>query len=233
MGSLFAGGGAGDRDYKQVVRDAIDSIGEDVSLKIDTKDINTIYLHEATKCLRRSFYDRMDPLDTAQTQFNKVLGGLFRKMKSNATTGKYDMDGGLVLKGEADMIKDDVILIFRSVDKFPENPMPVDMLYLNACMWLFEKIEGVIVYITPDGKEDSFVANRNQKMFEEVIRRTKVLHDLLEKNKADPKAKPPIIEPSLDCLDCQYYERCYIKKKTGKTITISSLFGKFGKEDTI
>jgi len=233
MGPLFAGGGAGDRDYKQVVRDAIDSIGEDVSLKIDTKDINTIYLHEATKCLRRSFYDRMDPLDTAQTQFNKVLGGLFRKMKSNATTGKYDMDGGLVLKGEADMIKDDVILIFRSVEKFPENPMPVDMLYLNACMWLFDKIEGVIVYITPDGKEDSFIANRNQKMFEEVIRRTKVLHDLLEKNKADPKAKPPIIEPSLDCLDCQYYERCYIKKKTGKTVTISSLFGKFGKEDTI
>ena len=233
MGSLFAGGGAGDRDYKQVVRDAIDSIGEDISLKIDTKDINTIYLHEATKCLRRSFYDRMDPLETEQTQFNKVLGGLFRKMKSNATTGKYDMDGGLVLKGEADMIKDDVILIFRSVDKFPENPMPADMLYLNACMWLFEKIEGVIVYITPDGKEDSFVANRNQKMFEEVIRRTKIFHDLLEKNNADPKAKPPIIEPSLDCLDCQYYERCYIRKKTGKTITISSLFGKFGKEDTI
>jgi len=233
MGPLFAGGGAGDRDYKQVVRDAIDSIGEDISLKIDTKDINTIYLHEATKCLRRSFYDRMDPLETEQTQFNKVLGGLFRKMKSNATTGKYDMDGGLVLKGEADMIKDDVILIFRSVDKFPENPMPVDMLYLNACMWLFDKIEGVIVYITPDGKEDSFVTNRNQKMFEEVVRRTKVFHDLLEKNNADPKAKPPIIEPSLDCLDCQYYERCYIKKKTGKTITMGSLLNQFGKDDTI
>ncbi len=233
MGPLFAGGGAGDRDYKQVVRDAIDSIGEDISLKIDTKDINTIYLHEATKCLRRSFYDRMDPLETEQTQFNKVLGGLFRKMKSNATTGKYDMDGGLVLKGEADMIKDDVILIFRSVEKFPENPMPVDMLYLNACMWLFDKIEGVIVYITPDGKEDSFVTNRNQKMFEEVVRRTKVLHDLLEKNNADPKAKPPIIEPSLDCLDCQYYERCYIKKKTGRTITMGSLLNQFGKDDTI
>jgi len=233
MGPLFAGGGAGDRDYKQVVRDAIDSIGEDISLKIDTKDINTIYLYETTKCLRRSFYDRMDPLETEQTQFNKVLGGLFRKMKSNATTGRYDMDAGLVLKGEADMIKDDVILIFRSVDKFPENPMPADMLYLNACMWLFEKIEGVIVYITPDGKEDSFVANRNQKMFEEVIRRTKVFHDLLERRNTDPKAKPPIIEPSMDCLDCQYYERCYIRKKEGKQITISSLFGKFGKEDKV
>ena len=233
MKPLFAGGGAGDRDYKQIVRDAFDSIDEVVSLKIDTKDFNTIYLHEATKCLRRSFYDRIDPLETEQTQFNKVLGGLFRKMKSNSTVGKYDMDRGLVLKGQADMIKDDVILLFRSIEKFPENPLAVDMLYLNACMWLFDKIEGVIVYITPDGKEDSFVTNRNQKMFEEVIRRTKVFHDLLEKHNADPKAKPPIIEPSLDCLDCQYYERCYIKKKTGRTITISSLFGQFGKEDTI
>ena len=224
---------AGDRDYKQVVRDAIDSIGEDISFKIDTKDINTIYLYEATKCLRRSFYDRTDLLETEHTQFTKILGGLFRKIKSQSTVGEYDMTGGLTLKGQADMIKDDVVLIFRSIAKFPENPIPADMLYINACMWMFDQIEGVIVYITPDGKEESFVTNRNQKMFEEVVRRTKIFHDLLEKNNADPKAKPPIIEPSLDCLDCQYYERCYIKKKTGKTITISSLFGKFGKEDTI
>ena len=223
----------GDRDYKQIVRDAIDSIGEDVQLKFDTKDPNTIFLHEATKCLRRSFYDRMEPLETEQTQFNKVLGGLFRKMKSHSTVGKYEMDGGLALKGQVDMIKDDVVLIFRSVNRYPENPLPVDILYINACMWMFNKIEGVVVYITPDGKEESFVTNKNQKMFEEVIRRTKVFHDLLEKRNTDPKAKPPIIEPSIDCLDCQYYERCFIRKKEGKQITLSSLFGKFGKEDSI
>ena len=223
----------GDRDYKQIVRDAIDSIGEDVQLKFDIKDSNTIHLHEATKCLRRSFYDRTEPLETEQTQFNKVLGGLFRKMKAQSTIGKFEMDGGLALKGQVDMIKDDVVLIFRSVNRYPENPLPVDILYLNACMWMFNKIEGVVVYITPDGREESFVTNKNQKMFEEVIRRTKVFHDLLEKRNTDPKAKPPIIEPSMDCLDCQYYERCYIRKKEGKQITISSLFGKFGKEDNI
>ena len=217
----------GDRDYKQIVRDAIDSIGEDIELKIDRKDANTIHLHEVAKCLRRSFYDRTDPLETEQTQFNKVLGGLFRKMKAHSTVGNYNMDDGTTLKGQVDMIKDEVIMIFRSIDKFPENPLPVDILYVNACMWMFEKIEGVIVYITPDGKEDSFVTNRNQKMFEEIIRRTKVFHDLLNEKKV------PIIEPSTDCQDCQYYERCYIRKKEGKTITISSLFGRFGKEDTI
>ena len=223
----------GDRDYKQIVRDAIDSIGEDVQLKFDTKDPNTIYLHEVTKCLRRSFYDRTESLETEQTQFNKVLGGLFRKMKSFATISEYNMDDGLALKGQVDMIKDDVILIFRSVNRYPENPLPADILYVNACMWIFNKIEGVIVYITPDGREESFVTNKNQKMFEEVVRRTKVFHDLLERKNTDPKAKPPIIEPSLDCLDCQYYERCYIRKKEGKQITLSSLFGKFGKEDNI
>ena len=223
----------GDRDYKQIVRDAIDSIGEDAQLKFDTKDPNIIYLHEATKCLRRSFYDRTEPLETEQTQFNKVLGGLFRKMKSKATIGKYEMDSGLALKGQVDMIKDDVVMIFRSVNRYPENPLPVDILFVNACMWMFDKIEGVVVYITPDGKEESFVTNKNQKMFEEVIRRTKVFHDLIERRNTDPKAKPPIIEPSMDCLDCQYYERCYIRKKEGKQITLSSLFGKFGKEDTV
>ena len=223
----------GDRDYKQIVRDAIDSIGDDAQLKFDLKDSNTIYLHEATKCLRRSFYDRTEPLETEQTQFNKVLGGLFRKMKSQSIVGKYEMDGSLALKGQADMIEDDVILIFRSVNRYPENPLPADILYINACMWMFNKIEGVVVYITPDGKEESFVTNKNQKMFEEVVRRTKVFHDLLERRNTDPKAKPPIIEPSIDCLDCQYYERCYIRKKEGKQITLSSLFGKFGKEDSI
>lgn len=221
----------GDRDYKQIVRDAIDSIGEDVQLKFDTKNPNIIYLHEATKCLRRSFYDRTEPLETEQTQFNKVLGGLFRKMKSQATIGKYEMDNGLALKGQVDMIEDDVVMIFRAVNKYPENPLPADILFVNACMWMFDKIEGVVVYITPDGKEESFVTNKNQKMFEEVIRRTKVFHDLIERRNTDPKAKPPIIEPSMDCLECQYYERCYIRKKEGKQITISSLFGKFGKED--
>ena len=223
----------GDRDYKQIVRDAIDSIGEDISLKIDAKDPSIIYLHETTKCLRRSFYDRTDPLETEQTQFNKVLGGLFRKMKSHSSIGKYDMTGGLTLKAQVDMIKDDVVLIFRSVHRYPENPLPLDILYVNACMWMFQKIEGVIVYITPDGREESFVTNRNQKMFEEVIRRARVFYDLLKRRSTDPKAKPPIIEPSLDCVDCQYYERCYIRKKEGKQITISSLFGKFGKEDKV
>ena len=45
----------GDRDYKQIVRDAIDSIGEDIEFKIDAKDISTIYLQEAGKVFAALF----------------------------------------------------------------------------------------------------------------------------------------------------------------------------------
>ena len=62
-------------------------------------------------------------------------------------------------------------------------------------------------------------------MFEEVVRRAMVLHDLLKRQKSDEKSKPPIIEPSVDCNTCQYYSRCYIKKKEGKPITFRNLFG--------
>jgi CRISPR-associated exonuclease Cas4 len=209
---------AGDRDYKQVVRDAIESLGEDVGIKIDPSDFQTIHLHEVAKCMRQSYYDRVDPLAQEQSSLNKILGGLFRKLKSHATIGNYEFDG-IKLKGQADMIVRDVVMIFRSVDDFPENPLPSDILYLNACMWMFDKIEGIITYITRDGKEDSFVSNRNQKMFEEIVRRTKVYHDLLNEK------KKPIIEPSIECLKCQYYSRCFIKRKEGKPISIPSLFG--------
>ena len=208
----------GDKDYKQVVRDAIESLGEDVGLKIEPEDFQTIYLQEVVKCLRQSYYDRIDPLKQEQSSLNKILGGLFRKLKSRASIGDYEFDG-IKLKGQADMVVRDVVMIFRSVDAFPENPLPVDILYLNACMWMFDKIEGIITYITRDGKEDSFVATKNQKMFEEVIRRTKVFNDLLKEK------KKPIIEPSMECLNCQYYTRCFIKKKEGKSISIPSLFG--------
>jgi len=64
-------------------------------------------------------------------------------------------------------------------------------------------------------------------MFEEVIKRTRVFQDFLKENKvAHYRAITRL-------LNCPYYERCYIRKKEGKQISIASLFGKFGKEDKI
>ena len=122
------------------------------------------------------------------------------------------------------MLVDDSILLFRSALDELENPQANDVLYLNACMWIYDKVDGVIVYITGDRKETTFSLTRNKKMFEEVIRRVRVLNDLLKEQKT------PILEPSSECSDCQYYERCFMKRKNAKQMSLGDMLG-IGKKD--
>lgn len=208
----------GDRDYRQLIKNAIESIGRDIEPKIDPKDNKTIYIHEVVRCLRRSYYDRTQPIELIRTSFNNLMSGLLQKMEYGGKEGEYSIED-ITFKGKADMIVDDAVIIFRSTMNAPESPFALDLLYLNACMWMFKKIEGVVVYLTPDGKEASFSLTKEKKMFEELIRRVRVLKDLLEEKKV------PILEPSIECSTCQYYERCFSKQKIGKEISIESLFG--------
>ncbi len=61
------------------------------------------------------------------------------------------------------MIIDEVVFVFRSAITLPENPIARDLLYLNACMWIFDKTEGILVYLTGDGKEASFSLSRRKR----------------------------------------------------------------------
>jgi len=208
----------GDRDYRKLIKTAIDSIGKQVELQIDANDIKTIHLDEVVRCLRRSYYDRVEPEEIDRTSFVDLVGGLLRSKGYGSKTGEFEIDD-LKLKGQTDMIIDEVVFVLRSANTLPENPIARDLLYLNTCMWIFDKTEGLIVYLTGDGKETSFSLSRGKKMFEEVVRRTRVLHDLLKEKKV------PILEPSDECSTCQYYERCYIKQKIAKSISIKDLVG--------
>ena len=208
----------GDRDYRKLIKTAIDSIGKQVELQIDANDIKTIHLDEVVRCLRRSYYDRVEPEEIDRTSFVDLVGGLLRSKGYGSKTGEFEIDD-LKLKGQTDMIIDEVVFVLRSANTLPENPIARDLLYLNTCMWIFDKTEGLIVYLTGDGKETSFSLSRGKKMFEEVVRRTRVFHDLLKEKKV------PILEPSDECSTCQYYERCYIKQKIAKSISIKDLVG--------
>jgi len=208
----------GDRDYRKLIKTAIDSIGKQVELQIDANDIKTMHLDEVVRCLRRSYYDRVEPKEIDRTSFVDLVGGLLRSKGYGSKTGEFEIDD-LKLKGQTDMIIDDVVFVLRSANTLPENPMARDLLYLNACMWIFDKTEGLLVYLTGDGKETSFSLSRGKKMFEEVVRRARVFHDLLKEKKV------PILEPSDECSTCQYYERCYIKQKIAKSISIQDLVG--------
>ncbi|KAG2472028.1 MAG: hypothetical protein NPMRTH4_2310004 [Nitrosopumilales archaeon] len=208
----------GDRDYRQLIKNAIDSIGREIEPKIDPKDINTINVHEVVRCLRRSYFDRVEPKQVERRGFTDLVGGLLRSKDYGSKSGEFEIDE-LKLKGQAEMIVDDVILIFRSANELPDNPKADDILYLNSSLWIFNKMEGILIYLTGDRKETSFSLTRDKKMFEEVVRRVRVFNDLLKQKKI------PILEPSDECSACQYYTKCYIREKISRSISLKEIVG--------
>ena len=216
----------GDRDFRTIIQTALRSIGKELQLDIDPKNTQTIHLQEVVQCLRRSYFDRIDPIEIERRGFNELLSGLLRKLEYGSDPKEFEIDD-IRLKGQTDMLVDDVIMLFRPAQNELDNPLANDVLYLNACLWIYDKTEGIIVYITGDRKETTFSLTRSNKMFEEVVRRVRVLNDLLKKQKA------PILEPSTECSECQYYERCFMKKKNSKHVDIGEMLGlgKFGHQD--
>ena len=206
----------GERDFRSVIQNAVGSIEKELEIKVDSKDIQTIHLKEVVQCLRRSYYDRIEPEEIERSGFNDLLSGLLRKLQYGSESKEFVIDD-IKLKGQADMMVDDSILLFRSALDELESPYANDILYINACMWIYNKENGVIIYITGDKKETAFSLTRNKKMFEEIVRRVRVLNDLLKEQKT------PILEPSTECSECQYYERCFMKKKNTKTSLVKIL----------
>jgi CRISPR-associated exonuclease Cas4 len=208
----------GDRNYRSTVSSAIDAITKEAETQISNpQDNKTVFLYEVVRCLRRSYFDRFDRLESENKGFGSLFEGLIRKLPYGSKIGEFAIDE-IKLKGQADMIVDDIVILFKMVSSPPEMPFASDILYLNACMWIFNKTDGVVIYITNDGKESSFSVLREKKMFEEILRRVRVFSNLIGEKKA------PILEPSLECSGCQYYERCYIKRQEGKQFSISEMF---------
>ena len=211
----------GDRDFRSIVGNALDSIGKELEINVDSADIQTIHLHEVTHCMRRSYYDRIDPQKIQRKRFSELLPGLLKKLQYANAPKEFVIDD-IKLRGQVDMLIDDSIFLFRDIANELENPQSKDILYLNACMWIYDKFDGIIVYLTRDGKEIMFSISRNKKMFEETIRRVRVLNDLLKEQKT------PILEPSTECSECQYYERCFMKNRSTKQLDFTKILG-FGK----
>lgn len=210
----------GDRDYRSTITSAMDALAKDTIFVVENpQDAKTVYLHEVVRCMRRSFFDRFDKIDAKSNSFVELFGGLLRKLPYGGKIGQFAIED-IKLKGQADMIVDDIVMIFKKAAAAPKTPHASDVLYLNALMWIFNKSDAIVIYLTDDEKESSFVVMRDKKMFEETIRRVRVFSNLLNDKKT------PILEPSSECSGCQYYERCYIKKQEGRPLSLSELFGR-------
>jgi len=197
----------GGRDLRKTIEKNIDKLHEDLSVKIDKKNPDRIHAIEAAGCTRFAYYERRDPVPTdTASKISGLIGSAMRHSLSNAR-GEYKVDS-LSLEVNADLVMgDEFVVRFEIVQTLPEVPHPRHLLYLNACLFAFNKDEGFLIYMTAEGKTVEFSMTKNNRMFEEIIRRARVLSTLLKDNKV------PIVEPSELCLNCKYYERCYARKQ--------------------
>ncbi len=197
----------GSRNLHEMIENTIDDIYKNLSIKIDKTNSDRIHAIEASGCTRFAYYERKDslPLDNA-AKISSLLGNGVRHSLSNIH-GEYKIDS-LALEVDADMIMaNEFIVRFEIVPALPEVPHPQHMLYLNACLFALNKDEGLLIYMTEDGKMVEFSVTKNSRMFEEIVRRARVLSTLLKENRV------PIVEPSNICTTCKYFERCYARKK--------------------
>lgn len=197
----------GGRDFRETIQKALDKLHEDLSVNIDKNNSDRIHAIEASSCTRLAYYDRKDPIlpDNLSKISALLSNGMRHSLKS--VRGEYRVDS-LILEADADMlIADDYVVRFEVVPALPEVPHPRHLLYVNACLFVLKKDEGFLIYMTADGRTVEFSTTKNNRMFEEVIRRARVLSTLLKDNKV------PIVEPSDLCIGCRYFERCYARKQ--------------------
>jgi CRISPR-associated exonuclease Cas4 len=209
----------GDRDIKKMIEKSFDKIYTDIDQIAHKDNPDIIHAIEASHCTRLSYYERKDPIPADITGKISILlkDGIRRSF--NNINAEYKVDN-LTLEVTADtIINNEFIIRFELVTNLPEIPHPRDLLYLNASLFAFNKIEGILIYVTAEGKTVEFSVTKNNRMFEEIIRRARILSTLLKENKI------PIVEPCDLCLSCKYYERCYCRERKISNFSLEGLFG--------
>lgn len=193
---------AGDAAPKFDVYDVIEETF--AALNPTIVDESKITVDEVSGCLRSAYLDRKDPSESTHKQMmSKIMEKSALSIMEKAVEGKIDAGSNTQLIGRAERVEDDVVMMFRSVDKLPEMPHAEHFVQLNSYLHMFDKPEGVIVYFDKEGNELELVVPKSEKVLNETKRRARILSTLLKKNIM------PAIEPSERCLVCPHNEKCF------------------------
>ena len=194
----------GGRNFHKLIEDELIKISKKLTLDYDS---NGIHVYEITRCSRLSYFERMDPfVDEYSNALSNISKGSLTKLL-NGITREYKVDDFTIYATVDLMIDNEMIINFVPVSKLPEYPHPNDLLYTNASMFIFDIQGGFIVYYTPEGKFIEFSVSESKRMFEQVVRRARILYLLLKEKKT------PVVEPSELCFSCKYFQRCFGQQK--------------------
>lgn len=201
----------GGRNFHKLIEDELIKISKKLTLVYDS---NGIHVSEITRCSRLSYFERMDPfVDEYSNALSNISKGSLTKLL-NGITREYKVDDFTIYATVDLMIDNEMIINFVPVSKLPEYPHPNDLLYTNASMFIFDIQGGFIVYFTPEGKFVEFSVSESKRMFEQVVRRARILSLLLKEKKT------PVVEPSELCFSCKYFQRCFQQKESEHLVDI-------------
>ncbi|HXV88569.1 MAG TPA: hypothetical protein VD710_05695 [Nitrososphaeraceae archaeon] len=194
----------GGRNFHKLIEDELIKISKKLTLDYDS---NGIHVSEITRCSRLSYFERMDPfVDEYSNALSNISKGSLTKLLDGITR-EYKVDDFTIYATVDLMIANEMIINFVPVSKLPEYPHPNDLLYTNASMFIFDIQGGFIVYFTPEGEFVEFSVSESKRMFEQVVRRARILYLLLKEKKT------PVVEPSELCFSCKYFQRCFGQQK--------------------
>ena len=194
----------GGRNFHKLIEDELIKISKKLTLDYDS---NGIHVSEITRCSRLSYFERIDPfVDEYSNALSNISKGSLSRLL-NGITREYKVDDFTIYATVDLMIDNEMVINFVPVAKLPEYPHPNDLLYTNASMFIFNIQGGFIVYFTPEGKFVEFSVSESKRMFEQVVRRARILYLLLKEKKT------PVVEPSELCFSCKYFQRCFGQQK--------------------
>ncbi len=175
-------------------------------------DPSTIYVSEASGCLRKAYYDRVSPSPTLDvTNIVLTIGnGIHRVLQQYLVRKGWKPEVEVRLRiragelvGHADLVApDSTVVELKTVSEVPSRPYPNHVMQANAYINMLESKEGYIAYIGRDGKVKVFKVRPNRKLFIKLIKRANHLHYSLV------NLKPPKPERGPLCNQCPYRWRC-------------------------
>jgi CRISPR-associated exonuclease Cas4 len=199
----------GGRNFHKLIEDELINISKKLKLDYDS---NGIHVSEITRCSRLSYFERIDPfVDEYSNALSTISKGSLTRLL-NGITREYKVNDFTIYATVDLMIDNEMVINFVPVAKLPEYPHPNDLLYTNASMFIFNIQGGFIVYFTPEGKFVEFSVSESKRMFEQVVRRARILYLLLKEKKT------PVVEPSELCFSCKYFQRCFGQQKESEHV---------------
>jgi len=202
------------------------------------KKIGYYYPSQIPYCLRKQYWDYIDPLPPSEESINVFfLGNLIHeaveKILGEKISGKsekqllipVDLRQGIFITGRADLVlendEDEITvveikttnsLVYKDKDGFKEKNEPSEhhIVQIMPYLYAFNAKQGIIVYIDRQRmKMKEFVVHRDWRMMEKIFERVRKLHEHIVKKKLPPPESMKDPRRRWECGYCQYKFRCY------------------------